>query len=573
MKRLLKYLKNYKKESILSPLFKMLEASFELMVPLVVASMIDKGIGDGVLGMGDKDYLLKCFLMLVLLGLIGLISSCTAQFFAAKAATGFSMGLRHDLFEHLLSLSYKEIDNVGTSAMITRMTSDVNTVQNGVNMFLRLFLRSPFIVAGAMVMAFTIDVKSALVFAGVIAILSIAVYVIMHFNIPMLKTVQASLDNVLNLTRENLSGVRVIRAFVREKEEYEGFKGANEDLTNLQLKAGRIAGLLNPLTYVIINTAIVLLIKVGALQVERGILTTGEVVALYNYMSQILLELIKFAGLIVTINKALASANRINEAFEIPKEGEGTLDIDIESIEFKKVCLRYHEASDESLTDISFKVKRGETLGIIGGTGSGKTSVINLIGGFYEHTGGDILINGSPITDNERIALRKNMGIAMQKAVLFSGTIRDNLKWGNENATDEELMAAARAACALDVIEVKGGLDGEVEAGGKNLSGGQRQRLTIARALLKRPQVLILDDSSSALDYVTDLKLRTNLKSLDYDPIVIIVSQRTSAVQSADRIVVLDDGNEAGCGEHETLLNSCGIYREIYETQFKKEAI
>ena len=573
MKKLLKYLKNYKKESILSPLFKMLEASFELFVPLVVASMIDKGIGDGVITAGDKSYILKCFFGLILLGLIGLISSCTAQYFAAKAATGFSTGLRHDLFKHLLSLSYKEIDNVGTSTMITRMTSDVNTVQNGVNMFLRLFLRSPFIVAGAMVMAFTIDFKAALVFVGVIAILSLVVYLIMNFNIPMLKKVQGALDNVLNLTRENLSGVRVIRAFVREDQEYERFKNTNEDLTSLQIRAGRVSGLLNPLTYVIINIAIVILIKVGAIQVEKGILTTGQVVALYNYMSQILLELIKFAGLIVTINKALASANRINEVFDIPVEEEGSSVNAVNSIEFKNVSLRYNEGADESLTDISFKISKGETLGIIGGTGSGKTSVINLLSGFYEHTGGDILINDKPVTNKERIALRKNIGIVMQKAVLFSGTIRDNLKWGNEEATDEEILKAAEMACAMDVINVKGGLDAEIEAGGKNLSGGQRQRLTIARALVKKPQVLILDDASSALDYVTDLQLRTNLKTLDYDPIVIIVSQRTSAVQSADRIVVLDDGNEAGYGDHKALLKECETYREIYETQFKKEAI
>ena len=574
MKKILKYLNDYKKESVLAPLFKMLEATFELFVPLVIASMIDKGIG------GDQALIVRSFFLLVLLGLVGLISACTAQYFAAKAATGVATTLRHDLFNHLMRLSYKEIDNVGTSTMITRMTSDVNTVQNGVNMFLRLFLRSPFIVAGAMVMAFTIDFKAALLFVAVIGVLSLVVYINMRLNIPMLKKVQGALDGVLNLTRENLSGVRVIRAFVRESTEYERFQSTNQRLASLQIVAGRISGLLNPLTYVIINLAIVILIKVGSQQVNVGILTTGQVVALYNYMSQILVELIKFASLIVTINKAFASANRINEVFEIP-EGTDELSINdatakvdnIDSVEFDHVSLRYHEDSDESLTDISFTVNRGETLGIIGGTGSGKTSVVNLIPRFYDATKGSIKINGIDVRSIDIPSYRESIGMVIQKAVLFSGTIRDNLKWGNEDATDEEMLEAIDLACATDVVESKGGLDAIIEANGRNLSGGQRQRLTIARALVRKPQILILDDASSALDFVTDLRLRTNIKGLDYNPTVFIVSQRTSAVSSADRILVLDDGCTVGYGTHEELLKSCQVYAEIYDTQFKKEVV
>ena len=570
MKKLLKYLTKYKIESILSPLFKMLEASFELIVPLVVAGMVDKGIY-------DKAYLFRCFFILILLGFVGLVCSCTAQYFAAKAATGFSTGLRHDLFKHLLSLSYSRIDKIGTSTMITRMTSDVNTVQSGVNMFLRLFLRSPFIVLGAMIMAFFIDVQSAMVFLFVIIILGIVVFIIMRTNIPMLKKVQSALDNVLNLTRENLSGVRVIRAFIREDIELDNFKKTNDDLSSLQIKAGKVSGLLNPLTYVIINLAIVVLIFSGGQQIDEGILTKGQVVALYNYMSQILLELIKFAGLIVTINKALASANRISEVFDIPAHEDESVDSNknindnVESIEFKNVCLSYYEGADESLTDISFMAKAGQTIGIIGGTGSGKTSLINLIPKFYDATKGQVLINGYDIKEFDTESLRSSIGIVMQKAVLFAGTIKDNLLWGNENATDEELNLAVKMACAEDVVEVKGGLDALIEANGKNLSGGQRQRLTIARALVRRPKILILDDASSALDYVTDLKLRTNIKNMDYDPIVFIVSQRTSAVKNADQIIVLDDGNMVGIGSHEELLKSCGVYEEIHYSQFSKE--
>ena len=555
----------------------MLEASFELIVPLVIAEMIDKGIADGSLSSGDRGLLIRCFLMLIALGLVGLISSCTAQYFAAKAATGFSTGLRHDLFKHLLSLDFSKIDDIGTSTMITRMTSDVNTVQNCVNMFLRLFLRSPFIVAGAMVMAFTIDFKAALVFVVVIAILAVVVGLIMKTNIPMLRKVQGALDGVLNLTRENLAGARVIRAFVREDEEYERFISQNKNLSELQLKAGRVSGLLNPLTYIIINLAVVVLIKVGGIQVSLGILTTGQVVALYNYMSQILLELIKFANLIISINKGLASANRISEVFDIPSgmsEEDASKKKEIglvEEIEFKNVSITYHEGSDESLTDVSFKVKKGQTLGVIGGTGSGKSTLINLIPRFYDATCGQVLINGVDVKEVSVKELRNKVGIVMQKAVLFAGTIRENLLWGNHDATDEELNEAINLACADDVVSVKGGLDAIIEASGKNLSGGQRQRLTIARALVRKPEVLILDDASSALDFVTDLKLRTNIKNMNYDPLVVIVSQRTSAVQSADDILVLDDGVLVGHGTHEDLLKNCDVYKEIYYSQLKEE--
>lgn len=573
MRKLLKYLTKYRKESIMSPLFKMLEACFELTVPLVISSMIDRGIGGE-----DSGYVIKCFAILIALGLIGLLASVTAQFFAAKAATGFATGLRHDLFRHLMSLNYSSIDNLGTSAMITRMTTDVNTTQNGVNMFLRLFLRSPFIVIGATVMAFTINVKAALIFVGVVALLSLVVFLIMKTNIPMLKKTQGVLDDVLNLTRENLSGVRVIRAFNREEKEYESFKNTNSLLVRLQLKAGRISGLLNPLTYVVINLAIVALIGYSGTQVNANVLTTGAVVALYNYMSQILLELIKFAGLIVTINKALASANRIAEVFEIP-EGEPitskkTNPVDSQrgmtgpSIEFKNVSLKYHEDSDEALTDISFFIPGGSTFGVIGGTGSGKTSVINLIPAFYSASSGTVFVNDKDIHDYEKNSLRDSIGIVTQKSTLFSGTIRDNLKWGNETATDEEMMEAIRLAVATDVVEAKGGLDAAVEADGKNFSGGQRQRLCIARALVRKPSILILDDASSALDYVTDRVLRNNLKALDYSPTVLIVSQRSSTVMEADNILVLDNGEQVGLGTHSELRENCPVYEEIYVSQY-----
>ena len=574
MKKLLKYLKNYKIESILSPLFKMMEASFELIVPLVVAFIIDKGIGEA--SAGNSGNVFKGFLILIVLGIVGLISSCTAQFFAAKAATGFAKELRHDLFRHLLSLDFSNIDNLGNSTMITRMTSDVNTAQNGVNMFLRLFLRSPFIVFGAMIMAFGIDTRLALIFVGVILVLGLVVFLIMRWNIPMLKKVQQSLDGVLNLTRENLSGVRVIRAFAGENNAYREFEERNDFLTTIQIAAGRVSGLLNPLTYSLINIAIVILIVQGGIQVDSGILTTGQVVALYNYMSQILIELVKFANLIVTVNKTLASANRISEVFEIPEgmtlsEEEKLSVSDIESIEFRNVSLRYHDGADEALSNISFKVSKNETIGIIGGTGSGKSSLAGLVPRFYDATSGDILINGRNIKDYNINSLRSVIGNVMQKAVLFSGTIRDNLYWGNDTATDEELMAAVKCACAEDVVLAKGGLDAQIEAGGKNLSGGQRQRLTIARALVRKPKVLILDDSASALDYMTDLKLRTNLKKLEDAPLLFIISQRTSAVCDADIILVLDDGNLVGLGTHQELLETCEVYQEIYNSQFGRE--
>lgn len=577
MKKLLKYLKAYKKESFLSPLFKMLEASFELLVPLVIAAMIDKGIGDSITVGGDSGYLIKSFIILIVLGVVGLISAVSAQFFAAKAATGFATGLRHDLFKHIMNLGFDKQDSAGVSTIITRMTTDVNTTQNGVNMFLRLFLRSPFIVIGAAVMAFTIDAGAALIFVGVLAVLSLVIGIIMKANIPMLMKVQKSLDRVLNLTRENLSGVRVIRAFSREEQECELFSTENSKLSKLSLVAGRVSGLLNPLTYVIINLAIVMLIKVGGVKVGEGILTTGEVVALYNYMSQILVELIKFAGLIVTINKALASANRISEVFEIPEEISATLENaerifgEDYDIEYKNVSLKYREGADEALSNISFKIKKGQTLGVIGGTGSGKTSLINLLPGFYDATEGEVIIGNRNVKDIPKEELRKEIGIVMQKAVLFEGTIRDNLLWGNKDATDEELLEAVEAAVASDVVKSKGGLDAHVDVGGHSFSGGQRQRLSIARALVRKPSILILDDSSSALDFATDLKLRTNISKLDYNPTTIIVAQRSSAVMNADLILVLDDGNLVGMGTHDDLLEKCEVYREIYNTQFRRE--
>ena len=577
MKRLLKYLKNYKVQCVLAPLFKMLEALFELFVPLVIASLIDRI--SGYSAADDGSFIIRSFILLIVLGAVGLISSCTAQFFAARAATGFSKELRHDLFKSLLDLDYSHIDSLGTSTMITRMTADVNTAQNGVNMFLRLFLRSPFIVAGAVIMAFTIDAKSALIFVGVVAVLFVVVGLIMRYNIPMLKRVQLRLDKILNLTRENLSGARVIRAFNVENTRQDVFESANAELSLDQRRAGRVSGLLNPLTYVIINLAIVLLIAMGDVRVSDGVLTTGQVVALYNYMSQILLELIKFANLVVTINRALASANRISEVFDtadaadVDKSGEGLMKQEARTdaeymIEFDDVSLNYHTDSDEALSNISFKVKPGETIGVIGSTGSGKSSLINMIPGFYRATKGQVKVGGADVTGLDDEALRDLVGIVPQKAVLFEGTIADNLRWGKSSATDEELMEAVDLAVASDVVKSKGGLDAQIEQGGRNLSGGQRQRLTIARAMVKKPQILILDDSSSALDNVTDLQLRKNIRSLGYDPTVIIVSQRSSSVKDADRIIVMEDGEMAGIGTHDELIRSCSVYREIYESQY-----
>ena len=574
MKRLLIYLKDYKKECVLAPLFKMLEASFELFVPLVIAAIIDNGIGGN-----DKGILIKEFTILVLLGLIGLIVSVTAQFFSAKAAVGFATKVRHHLFEHLMGLSYTEIDTLGTSTMITRMTSDVNQAQTGVNMFLRLFLRSPFVVFGAMIMAFTIDVKCALYFVFAIVGLSIVVFTIMTLNIPMMKNVQKRLDEVLRRTRENLTGVRVLRAFCREEDEVAGFEASNEALTMMQKKSGSISGLMNPLTYVLINIAIVLLINTGAVRVSLGDLTQGEVVALYNYMSQILVELVKLANLIVTLNKAAASANRISEVFAIESSMvDGSAEFADESAEdvyihYDHVGLTYSGSKEESLTDINFKVKKGQTIGVIGGTGCGKTSLVHLLPRFYDATKGDVFIDGVNVKEYKQEALREKIGIVMQKAVLFKGSIRDNLRWRKADATDEEIMEAVRAAQALDVVEKKGGLDGEIEQNGRNLSGGQRQRLSIARALVGNPEILILDDSSSALDFATDAALRKALKELKGAPTVFIVSQRTSSIQHADLILVLEDGELVGKGTHDELLVSCEVYNEIYMSQYKKEEI
>ncbi|MBU3812673.1 MAG: ABC transporter ATP-binding protein/permease [Candidatus Niameybacter stercoravium] len=575
MKRLWVYLKDYKKECVLAPLFKMLEASFELFVPLIVAAIIDTGIANG-----DTGYILKMCMILILLALIGLVCSVTAQYFSAKAAIGFGTGLRHALFKHLMGLSFTEIDMVGTSTMMTRMTSDVNQAQNGVNMVLRLFLRSPFVVFGAMVMAFTIDVKSAFIFVIAIILLSIVVFGIMLMNIPMLKSVQQKLDGVLGITRENLAGIRVIRAFCKEEEEIEAFKVKNEALTTAQKKAGKVSALMNPLTYVIINIAIVTLIWVGAIQVDNGILTQGQVVALYNYMSQILVELIKLASLMITINKSVACGNRIVEVFEIKpsmeegvgQEAEGaSRKSGVPVVDFKNVSLTYKGAGEESLTGIDFTVWQGQTVGIIGGTGSGKTSLVHMIPRFYDATAGEVLIDGVNVKAYKTKALRDKIGIVMQKAVLFKGDIGSNMRWGKKDATEEEMLEAVRIAQGEDVVAQKGGLTGSIHQGGKNLSGGQRQRMSVARALVKKPDILILDDSTSALDFATDAKLRGAIKALDYKPTVFIVSQRASSIQYADLIIVLDDGKMVGKGTHEELLENCQVYSEIYYSQFRKE--
>lgn len=576
MKKLLVFLKDYKKECILSPLFKMLEASFELFVPIVMASLIDNGIAHG-----DRNLIYRECIILIALGLIGLICSVTAQFFAAKAAVCFATNLRHSLFEHLMGLSFTEIDTLGTSTMITRMTSDVNQAQTGVNMFLRLFLRSPFVVFGAMIMAFTINVKAALVFVFSIIGLSLIVFGIMAFNIPMLKKVQSKLDGVLLSTRENLTGVRVIRAFCKEEEEINAFEGKNNALLREQKKSSSLSALMNPLTYVLINIAIAVLIYIGAIEVSSGILTQGAVVALYNYMSQILVELIKLANLIITINKSLASGNRIAEVFTIEssmkesKERNDTAFDDYKETEdiltFQNVSLTYAGGGEEALSNISFSIKKGQTVGIIGGTGCGKSSLVHLIPRFYDATKGDVLIKGVNVKDIETSQLRDMIGMVMQKAVLFHGTIQENLRWGKEDATQAECMEAVSIAQAGEVVEKKGGLDARIEQSGRNLSGGQKQRLSIARALVKKPEILILDDSSSALDFATDAALRKEIRSLTYQPTVILVSQRTSSIQYADMILVLDDGELVGMGTHEELLNTCEVYREIYDSQFKRE--
>jgi len=569
LKKLLVYLKDYIKESILGPLFKLLEALFELFVPLVIAAIIDTGIENG-----DTGYIIKMCLVLVLLGFVGLAFSITAQYFAAKASVGFVSKIRHVLFGHIQSLSYSELDQIGTSTLITRMTSDMNQVQNGMNLALRLLLRSPFVVFGAMIMAFTIDVPSAMIFVYVTVVLLIVVFGIMLGSIPLYKKVQQKLDAVMTVTRENLTGVRVIRAFCKEDEETDDFINKNNELTASQKFVGKISALMNPVTYVIINLAIIWLIHTGAVRVETGILTQGAVVALYNYMSQILVELIKLANLIINITKSIACGNRIQAVLDIKPDLESRSSSCNEgSVEFDHVNLRYKNAGADSLSDITFTAAKGETIGIIGGTGSGKSSLVNLIPRFYDAASGEVKVGGVNVKDMDVEQLREKIGVVPQKAVLFQGTIRENMQWGVTNASDDEIMEAIDAAQGLDVIKAKGGLDCEIEQGGKNLSGGQRQRLTIARALVKKPEILILDDSASALDFATDAALRKSLRELDYHPTVFIVSQRTSSIQHADRIIVLDDGAAVGIGTHDELMKSCSVYQEIYNSQFKKEAV
>ena len=570
MKKLLKYMKGYGKQCILGPLFKLLEATFELLIPLVVANIVDKGIGTG-----DNSYIFKMCLIMIVLGIVGLISAVTAQYFSAVAAVGFSTRLRHAVLEHILGLSYSQIDNLGTSTMITRMTSDINQVQNGVNLTLRLLLRSPFVVFGAMVMAFTIDFQAALVFVGLIPVLCLIVFGIMLITMPMYKRVQLSVDGVTSSTRQNLAGVRVLRAFCKEQEEVEEFSGKTAELTFRQLSAGRISALMNPITFVAVNLAVVILIRIGALKVEHGILTQGLVIALYNYMTQILLELIKMANLIITITKAVACGNRVQSVLELEQEQRNgsvsAADIRGE-VEFRNVSARYSGAAEPSLEHISFKTLAGRTIGIIGGTGAGKTTLVNLIPRLYDAASGEVLIDGRPAGEYNMDSLKQVIGIVPQKAVLFKGSIRDNLRWGNENATDEELWAALETAQAAEVVRDKEGqLDAQVEQGGVNFSGGQRQRLTIARALVRKPKILILDDSASALDYATDAKLRMAIRAMENPPTTFIVSQRAASVRYADEILVLDDGELAGQGTHEELLKTCGVYQEIYYSQFPGE--
>lgn len=580
MKKLLVYLKDYKKETILGPLFKLLEASFELFVPLVVASMIDTGIGNQ-----DTGYIWKMCLIMAALGLIGLVCAVTAQYFAAKAAVGFATGLRHGLFAHIQKLSFSRMDQEGTSTLITRMTSDINQVQSGVNLVLRLFLRSPFIVFGAMIMAFTVDAKAAMIFVVVIPVLSVIVFGIMLISIPLFKKVQARLDQVLGVTRENLTGVRVIRAFGEEAHEIEKFDETTDSLKQMQMFSAKFSALMNPLTYVVVNGGLIALIYTGALQVQAGILTQGQVVALVNYMSQILVELVKLANLIITVTKAVACGNRIQSIFEIPagmdaeavdephnREVKSVTDKEVTGcVEFEHVNLRYFEGGEEALTDIHFKAYKGDVIGVIGGTGSGKSSLVNLIPRFYDVTTGNVRVDGKDVREYSLEELRKKIGMVMQKAVLFKGTIRENLRWGNENATDEELWEALKIAQAEEfVLKKDKQLDEEIEQEGRNLSGGQKQRLSIARALVKKPEILILDDSASALDYATDAALRRSLKEMPGETTVFIVSQRASSLMHADLIIVLDDGEVAGMGTHEELLKNCEVYQEIYYSQFSK---
>lgn len=568
MKKLLVYLKNYKKETVLAPLFKMLEASFELIVPLVVASIIDDGIRQN-----DLNTVVQKALVLVLLAVVGMVAAITAQFFAAKAATGFATELRHSLFSKIQSFSFNEIDKVGTSTLITRMTNDVNQAQSAVNMALRLLLRSPFIVVGAFVMAMAIDFKAGLIFLLVILVLSAIVVAIMKITVPMYKKVQGTLDNVTLMTRENLTGARVIRAFTEEEQEYNRFSEKNNLLAHFQRVAGRISALMNPLTYIVINLGIVLLIYYGAVSVNSGSLSQGDTVALYNYMTQILVELVKFANLIVTISKGFASGARVSKVLDMENTLKHCNDTahNNHSVTFENVSLTYNGAGDESLTNISFVADKGDVIGVIGSTGSGKSSLVNLIPHYYDATKGVVTVNGKNVQAYDDEELRSKIGFVMQKSALFKGTVRDNIKWGKKDATDDEINEALRIAQIYDSIYEKEGLDTEIEQNGANLSGGQKQRLSIARAIVSKPEIIVLDDSASALDFATEKALREAILSLDYKPTLFIVSQRCSSILTADKIIVLDDGECVGMGTNDELLKSCEVYREIYSSQFGEE--
>ena len=574
LKKLLVYLQDFKKECVLGPLFKLLEASFELIVPLIVAAIIDRGIPGN-----DIPYILRMVAWLGILALVGLISAVTAQYFAARAAIGFSAKLRHALMAHIQSLSYTEIDTLTTSTLVTRMTSDVNQVQTGVNLTLRLLLRSPFVVFGAMIMAFTIDAGCALIFAGVIAVLCVIVFGIMLATIPMYRRVQGQLDSVTAATRENLTGVRVIRAFCKEESETGAFNRRNQLLTRMQLAVGRVSAAMNPVTYVVINVAVILLLQAGAIRVNAGSLSQGQVVALYNYMSQILVELVKMANLIITLTKSMACAGRIATVLSVrssQRDGEliPAADAPRGAVAFEDVSLRYHGAGDDTLQNVTFTAQPGQTIGVIGGTGSGKTSLVNLIPRFYDATEGRVLVDGIDVTKLRKDELRRRIAVVPQKAMLFKGTIRSNLLWGNESATEQDLADALGVAQALDVVASKEkGLDEPVEQGGRNFSGGQRQRLTIARALVRKPEILILDDSASALDYATDANLRRAIRQMENPPTTFIVSQRAASIRFADLILVLDDGLVVGMGTHEELLASCAVYQEIYASQFEAEEV
>lgn len=571
MKDLIKYLRHYIKESILAPLFKMLEASFELFVPLVMAAIIDTGIKNS-----DKPYIFKMGMVLVGLAIVGFISALTAQYFAAKAAVGFGKELRGDLYRHINTLSYSEIDKIGTSTLITRLTADVNQMQTAVNLFLRLFLRSPFIVIGAVVMAFTVDPKTAIIFAVSIPMLAVVVFGIMFYSVPIYKKVQNRLDSVMRMTRENLSGVRVIRAFNHEQRETEDFDKCSEELKDMQLYGGKISAYLNPITYVIVNLSIVLIIYVGGLRVDTGRLTQGEVISLINYMSQVLVELIKLSNLIINLTKSVACGNRINDVFKIKpsiNDGSGIKAENDTAVEFDHVSATYAGSNEKSLDSLTLNVPRGSTVGIIGATGSGKTTLINLIPRFYDVSGGSLKVNGTDVRNYNVDELRKLVGVVPQKAALVSGTVRDNMKWGKPDATDEEINAALKTAQALDFVDEKNGLDSKILQGGKNLSGGQIQRLTIARALVRKPEILILDDSSSALDFATDAALRRAIKSGTDNMTVFIVSQRFSTIRNADMIIVLDDGRVCGIGKHDELFESCEEYRDICESQLSSKEV